>query len=187
MPQHHTTNPGTPQTRLRPGEVVQMGYVVANLDRALAHWTTRLGVGPFLVAKQIEYAELFWQEKAIAIETSVALASHGGMQIELIQQTGGDASMFTEFLARKGGGLHHICVLSDDITRDLVGWRETGTNVLMQGRTKAGILFAYLDSDPDDEGRIVELVQPTPGLHKFFSKLDALSEDWDGSDPVRYL
>lgn len=176
-----------PAARLLAGRVVQMGYVVADLERALDHWTKRLGVGPFLVAPRIDYAELYLRGTPIRIENSVALASHGGMQIELIQQTGGDASIFAEFLARRGGGLHHVCMLSEDIERDLAAWRAAGTEPLMHGRTTAGIPFAYLDSDPDDEGRIIELVQPTPGLRKFFSKLDALSEDWDGSNPVRYL
>lgn len=169
------------------GPIVQMGYVVADLDAALDHWTRVMGVGPFLVTPRIDYAELNWRGKPIRIESSVALASHRGMQIEVIQQTGGDASMFTEFVARRGGGLHHVCVLSQDIEADLATWRRMGTDVLMGGRTAAGIPFAYLDSDPADEGRVIEIVQPTPGLTRFFARLDAMAEGWDGADPVRRL
>ncbi|MFT4150890.1 MAG: VOC family protein [Paracoccaceae bacterium] len=169
------------------GAIVQMGYVVADLDAALDHWTRVMGVGPFLVTPRIDYAELTWRGRPIRIENAVALASHRGMQIELIQQTGGDPSMFTEFVRRRGGGLHHVCVLSQDIVTDLAAWAQAGTGVLMGGRTAAGIPFAYLDSDPADEGRVVEIVQPTPGLTKFFARLDHLAANWDGSDPVRRL
>lgn len=171
----------------RPGVIVQMGYVVADLDQALVHWTQTLGVGPFLVTPNIDYAELHYRGRPIQIRNSVALASWHGMQIEIIQQTGGDDSMFTDFIARRGGGLHHVCALTDDIDADLAAWKARNTGVLMGGRTAAGIRFAYLDSDPQDEGRVIELVQPSPGLKKFFGRLDSLAADWDGTQPVRHL
>lgn len=167
------------------GAIVQMGYVVPDLDAALDHWTRQLGVGPFLVTPRIDYADLHYRGRPVAVENAVALASHHGMQIEIIQQTGGDASMFSEFVARRGGGLHHVCVLSENLGADLALWAGRGVGVLMGGRTAAGIPFAYLDSDPEDRGRVIEIVQPTPGLTRFFAKLDALAAGWDGSDPVR--
>lgn len=167
------------------GPIVQMGYVVPDLDAALAHWTGVLGVGPFIVTPRIDYAELSFRGRPVRAEVAVALASHRGMQIELIQQTGGDPTMFTEFIARRGGGLHHTCVLSDDLDADLRAWAARGIGVLMGGRTAAGIPFAYLDSDPADMGGVVEIVRPTPGLRRFFAKLDTLAAGWDGADPVR--
>lgn len=169
------------------GGIVQMGYVVRDLQSALGHWTRVLGVGPFLVTPRIDYAELHYRGRPVRIENAVALASWRGMQIELIQQISGDPSMFTDFIARRGEGLHHVCVLSDDIAADLAAWKAAGTDVLMGGRTAAGIPFAYLDSDPEDAGRVVEIVQPTPGLRKFFARLDGLAADWDGKDAIRVL
>lgn len=180
-------DPVTSRPIRRSSGIVQLGYVVPDLGAALDHWTQTLGVGPFLVTSRIDYAELHYRGNAIAIENAVALASWRGMQIEIIQQTAGDASMFTEFIARRGGGLHHICLLTDDLAADLSAWKAKGTDVLMGGRTSAGIPFAYLDSDPDDAGRVIEIVQPSDGLTRFFGKLDRLAETWDGRDPVRYL
>lgn len=171
----------------RSSGIVQLGYVVPDLGAALDHWTKTLGVGPFLVTSRIDYAELHYRGKPIAIDNAVALASWRGMQIEIIQQTSGDDSMFTNFIARRGGGLHHVCVLSDDLNGDLAAWQAAGTTVLMGGRTAAGIPFAYLDSDPDDAGRVIEIVQPSPGLTRFFARLDQLAESWDGRDPIRHL
>lgn len=180
----------TAQPTTRPalgGPVVQLGYVVADLRAALDHWTQTLGVGPFLVTPRIDYAEVYHRGLPVQVEISVALASHRGLQIEVIQQTGGGPSMFTEFLARRGGGLHHVCVLTDDLAADLEAWQARGVGVLMGGRTAAGIPFAYLDTDPEDQGRVIELVQPTPGLRRFFARLDVLADTWDGSDPIRWL
>lgn len=169
------------------GAVVQLGYVVADLREALDHWTGTLGVGPFLVTPRIDYAEVHHRGQPVQVEIAVALASHRGLQIEVIQQTGGGPSMFSEFLARRGGGLHHVCLLTDDLAADLAAWQARGVGVLMGGRTAAGIPFAYLDTDPEDQGRVIELVQPTAGLRRFFARLDALADTWDGSDPIRWL
>lgn len=180
-------DPVVTQAIRRSSGIVQLGYVVSDLDAALDHWTKTVGVGPFLVTSRIDYAELHYRGRAIAIENAVALASWRGMQIEIIQQTSGDASMFTDFIARRGGGLHHVCVLSDDLKADLAAWQAEGTGVLMGGRTAAGIPFAYLDSDPEDTGRVIEIVQPSPGLSRFFAKLDQLAANWDGRDPIRHM
>lgn len=182
-----SSDPVTTGPIRRNSGIVQLGYVVPDLDAALLHWTKTLGVGPFLVAPRIDYAELHYRGNAIAIENAVALASWRGMQIEIIQQTSGDDSMFTDFIARRGGGLHHVCTLSDDLNADLAAWKAAGTGVLMGGRTAAGIPFAYLDSDPEDAGRVIEIVQPSPGLTRYFAKLDQLSDGWDGKDPIRQL
>lgn len=169
------------------GPIVQMGYVVPDLDSALRHWTQVLGVGPFLVTPRIDYAELHYRGRPVRVENTVALAAHHGMQIELIQQTGGEPSAYSDFIARRGGGLHHACILTDDLDADLGAWAARGVGVLMGGRTVAGIPFAYLDSDPADMGGVIEMVQPTPGLTRFFARLDTLAAGWDGTDPVRRL
>lgn len=162
------------------GQIMQLGYVVDDLDAALDHWVRVMGVGPFFVADAVPYAEVHYRGAPTDAETRVALASHQGLQIELIQQTGGGRSVFTDFVARTGGGLHHVCALTQDLDADLVSWRSRGIGVLQGGRTKAGIPFAYLDTDPDDKGRVLELVQPSRGLLRFFETIEKAAETWDG-------
>ncbi|MFN3642755.1 MAG: VOC family protein [Gemmobacter sp.] len=165
------------------GPVMQLGYVVPDLDAALRHWSGTLGVGPFFVAAAIPYAELTFRGAPVAAETRVALASHRGMQIELIAQVAGGRTVFSDFLARRGGGMHHVCALTDDLAGDLAAWAARGVGVLQAGRTAAGVAFAYLDTDPDDRGGVLELVQPTPGLLRFFARIDAAAATWDGRAP----
>ncbi|MCL7466127.1 VOC family protein [Phaeovulum sp. NW3] len=164
------------------GDVMQLGYVVDDMDRAIDHWARVLGVGPFFVANRVPYAQVSYLGQPCDAEISVALASHRGMQIEIIQQVGGGRSIFADFMARTGGGLHHVCALTDDLTRDLADWKTRGVDVLQGGVTMAGIPFAYLATDPDDRGRVLELVQPSPGLTRFFAKIDGAGRSWDGQD-----
>jgi len=162
------------------GDIVQLGYVVTDLDAAVAHWTQVLGVGPFFVSKHVPYAEVHYRGEPCDAQISAALSSHRGMQIEIIQQVAGGVSMYTDFTANTGGGLHHVCALSDDLAADLAHWKERGVGVQMGGSTKAGIDFAYLDTDPDHQGRVLELVQPSSGLLHFFKKIETAAETWDG-------
>jgi 4-hydroxyphenylpyruvate dioxygenase-like putative hemolysin len=166
---------------------MQLGYVARNLNDALDHWVRVLGVGPFFVTDTVPYAEISYRGRAIEIATRVAIAYHGTMQIEVIEQTGGDASMFTDFLDRRGGGLHHVCAVTDDLAALAARFADRGVGVLQGGRTMAGIPFAYFDTDPDDCGRVLEVVQPTPGLTRFFDKLQDAAQGWDGQDPIRRL
>ena len=162
------------------GDIVQLGYVVTDMDAAVAHWTKVLGVGPFLVSKHVPYAEVHYRGEPCDARISVALASHRGMQIEIIQQVAGGVSIYTDFLSHTGGGLHHVCALSNDLEADLARWKERGVGVQMGGSTTAGIQFAYLDTDPDNQGRVLELVEPSSGLLHFFKKIETAAESWDG-------
>ena len=164
------------------GPVMQTGYVVPDLDAALARWTGVMGVGPFFVA-DVSFAGATWRGGPVDAVARVALAVHRGMQVALIQQVSGGRSVFTDFLDRRGGGLHHVCALTDDLDRDLAAWAARGVGVLQGGRTAAGVGYAYLDTDPEDAGGILELVQPTPGLSRFFARIAAAAEAWDGTTP----
>lgn len=167
--------------------IMQLGYVVRNLNNALEHWVRALGVGPFYVTERVPYAEIHYRGRAIELEMRVAIAYHGAMQIEVIEQTGGDASMFTDFLEARGDGLQHVCAVTDDLAALTARFADRGIGILQGGRTMAGIPFAYFDTDPDQSGRVLEVVQPTPGLTRFFNKLELAARDWDGQDAIRSL
>jgi catechol 2,3-dioxygenase-like lactoylglutathione lyase family enzyme len=161
---------------------MQMGYVVADLDAALDRWTRVMGVGPFFVA-DVAMDGAQYRGAPVTGTMRVALASHRGMQVEVIQQLSGGRTVLTDFLARRGGGLHHTCALTDDLDRDVAAWAARGVGVLQGGRTAAGVGFAYLDTDPEDAGGVLELVQPTPGLTRFFARIAAAADAWDGTNP----
>lgn len=162
------------------GKIMQLGYVVHDLDAEVDHWTRVMGVGPFFVTGTVPYDTVTFRGAPCDAETRVAIASRDGMQIEIIQQTGGGASTFTEFLEATGGGLHHVCALTDDLEADIAAWAARGVDVLQGGVTKAKIPFAYMDTDPDNRGRVLELVQPSPGLLRFFDKIETTCAGWDG-------
>ena len=167
------------------GRIMQMGYVVADLDAAARHWSQVLGVGPFFVADAIPYETVHFRGRPIALSTRVAIAYHGDMQIELIQQVSGDPSTFTEFVQRRGGGLHHVCALTDDLGGDVAAWAARGVPVLQGGRTAVGIGFAYLDTGGGFDGALLELVEGRRGLLRYFETIRKAADEWDGREPLR--
>ena len=79
-----------------PGPVRQIGYVVTDLDQAMAGWL-ELGVGPWFVMRGLPMQALYRGEPC-ETTLSVAWSNSGEMQIELIQQLDDTPSIFTEFL-----------------------------------------------------------------------------------------
>ena len=67
-----------------PGPVRQMGYVVTDLDQAMAGWL-ELGVGPWFVMRGLPL-QADYRGEPCETTLSLAFANSGEMQIELIQQ-----------------------------------------------------------------------------------------------------
>jgi hypothetical protein len=168
------------------GPVMQTAYVVRDLDAAMAHWTGTLGVGPFFVTQSVPYAEVRYRGRPITIATRVAIAYSGEQQVELIHQTAGDRSMFTDFL-ETGAGMHHVCVVAADYPAAIALAAGHGLEILQDGVTTAGIRFAYLDRPGTPRGSVLEVVEGSRGLLRFFDRLKQTAATWDGADPVRVL
>jgi methylmalonyl-CoA/ethylmalonyl-CoA epimerase len=97
-----------------------IGYVVANMDRALKTWQDQgatLVVPPAVDPAQNVVCCLLVYGRAVPIEL-VAPLREGPNPIEA--------------RLRKGGGLDHICLFSDDLEKDLAGLRDSGGLVVVE-------------------------------------------------------
>ena len=79
------------------GPVMQLGFVVPDLDRAMEHWTGNVGVGPFYVMSHIKFAEALYRGQPTDADISVAVAQWGEVQVELIQQFNDSPSIYSHF------------------------------------------------------------------------------------------
>src|SRR5262245_55969464 len=75
------------------GSIRQNGYVVRDIEAALKHWTTVLGVGPFFYFERVQIDDFRYRGQPSNAEFSIALANSGALQIELIQQRNNAPSM----------------------------------------------------------------------------------------------
>ena len=173
----------TPSTPLF-GPVMQLGYVVPDLERAMRHWVS-LGVGPFFVLPHVRFAETRYRGQPTEFDMSVGLAQWGEVQIELIQQYDEGPSIYRDFAYRATGGLQHVGVMTDSVDADLARLRPLGIESVQSGSTATGIKFAYVSTDLYP-GAMVELIQHGT-IDDFFKMVRQAAQGWDGRDPVRGL
>ncbi|MEM9303107.1 MAG: VOC family protein [Pseudomonadota bacterium] len=165
-----------------PGPIIQSGFVVEDLEAAVAHWAS-IGVGPFFAMRHVEFETCLYRGKPTDADLTVAIAYSGDHQIELVQQHNDAPSIYSDWLATRRPGLQHMGTLVDDLDAvlDANGWR--GKRV-QHGRTAAGQRFAYLDTVFHDGG-MIELIEADAAMLGAFAGMKAAAAKWDGSRALR--
>jgi len=105
----------------------------------------------------LEVAEI---EEVPAEEVRVALIPCGGTRIELLEPTS-DSSPIARFLEKRGPGIHHLCLGSDDVRADDARLRDAGLRVLRPEPTRgAGGCWVQFVHPKSAGGVLLELSQP---------------------------
>lgn len=164
------------------GPIFQCGYVVDNIDTALAHWVNVLGVGPFY-KDRVEFEWYRYRGERSNPILQVALANSGNLQIELIQQTNEAPSHYRDFLMEHGSGLQHFAVLSNDYDSDMARY-ATECETLAELKLAGSLRATYLATQAHP-GTIVEVVEHLPGFDQVIQTVRDAAKGWDGSDPIR--
>ena len=164
------------------GQVDQIGYVVADLDTAVARWTERMGLGPWTVFRNTRL-EGCYRGSQTTILMDVALAYQGGVQIELIEVRSGAPSPYAQD-GRSLVGAHHIAWVVDDLARAVAAAEARGLIVAFTAGNDA-VRVAYLES-PGEDGVLYELIEGA-GMREMIAAGIAASANWDGSDPVNQI
>jgi len=135
--------------------------VVKDMDKAIEHFRS-LGVGAFppfiggpegtpVTGKTVRGAPSDYD-----MDLRLGDGGMGGVGFELIQPLKGE-SIYDEFLAEKGEGVHHLAFLVDDLDKEIAEMTERGFKVLQTGARPQG-KWAYFDTDKIG-GCVIELVQ----------------------------
>jgi catechol 2,3-dioxygenase-like lactoylglutathione lyase family enzyme len=167
-----------------PGPIRQIGYVVTDLDAALASWVG-LGVGPWLVIRGLPMRARYRGEPC-ETTLSLALSNSGEMQLELIQQHDDTPSIFTEFLAANGPGYHQLAYWTEDFDATMTAVEEAGWPVVWSGGEDLGVRFAYVEP-PHSPVTVVEISELTAAQEATATFIRDSAANWDGSDPIREM
>ena len=170
------------------GPVRQVGYVVRDIEQAMAHWVA-LGVGPWFYKARIESTEFSYYGKPSRLpQLSIALANSGDLQLELIQQRDDAPTLYVDTLARNGECAQHVAYWTmdrfDDWCRQLqaLGYTEGHSGRMGAGRGR----YAYF-LRPDHPSAMIEISESTGGKAEYFVQVREAARHWDGSDPIRRL
>ena len=165
------------------GPVMQIAFVPADFDAALRHWTQVMGVGPFFLFENIRLEAMTYLGAPSDCVFSLALTYWGDLQVELIRQENDAPSVYR---GAAGSGLHHTCVLTDDIVAAKRVALTAGATVLVEAKVGDDGAVLYVDCG-GGVGDIVEILQPATGTLDLFATIKAAAHSWDGADPVRRL
>lgn len=147
---------------LRFDQFFQMAYVARDMDAALAVFGSRFGVRHFHRTQDLTVQ----LDNGASAQFHLALAYVGLMQLEIIQPLAGEVDVFRRSLGPDGSSMaiHHVCydVDSDQDLEDvLAGHRQTGLDVLFEGRRAGRSRFAFVDTRAQF-GYMLEYVSVTP-------------------------
>ena len=167
------------------GKVCQNGYVVRDIEAALAHWTDVLGVGPFYYIERVECDWFTYKGEPSPVEMSIALANTGDLQIELIQQRNDAPSMYMDFLNAGREGLQHMSYWTTDYQAAYDRALAAGYKVGHEGQINGPDgRFVYFDTETHP-GTVIEMSDISGAKGKFFEHIRQAAMDWDGSNPIR--
>jgi len=166
---------------LFPGGVRQNGYVVRDLDAAIASWLA-LGVGPWLTMRGQPNRATY---RGAPAETtlSIAFANAGDLQIELIAQDDDAPTYYREFLDAGHEGFHHLAFWAEDYETAIAGVHAARLPVVWSGDGGGAAHFAYVEVGgvPATAIEIMELNAATTWMTDTIRDAAA---SWDGSDPA---
>jgi len=128
-------------------KIHHVGVVVPNLEQAMSLWRALLGLR--LTKSQTV------QDQGV----KAALLQVGESEIELLEPLSPDNGV-GKFLARRGGGLHHVCFETEDVERELEGAKAKGIQLIDQ-KPRPGLAGMICFLHPKaTRGVLVEYAQP---------------------------
>ena len=128
-------------------QINHVAIVVEDIDESLAFWRDALG---------IQMHEL---RDVPAEKSKVAFLPVAGSEIELVQPTSDDSGI-AKYLAKRGQGMHHVCLEVDDIDGMLALLKEKGVRLINEQPKTAsdGKRYAFIHPE-SSSGVLVELYQ----------------------------
>ena len=134
-------------------KIQHLGIAVGSIDEALAFWRDGLG----LELKEIEVVA----DQGVR----VAMLPIGESRIELLEATGEDTPV-GKFIAKRGAGMHHLCVEVEDVAAKLAELKVKNVRLIdEQPRLGAGGALVAFVHPASTGGVLIELTQRGTGSH----------------------
>lgn len=124
-----------------------VAVVVDNIDKSLAFWRDALGI------------ELHELRDVPAEKSQVAFLPIAGAEVELVMPTTDDSGI-AKYLAKRGPGMHHICLEVDDIDGMMSQMKTKNIRLINEEARTAEDGRKYAFIHPESTGGVlVELYQ----------------------------
>lgn len=164
----------------RPGAVVQLGYVVDNIDSAMARWLRWTMAGPFYRAR-FDLTGQIYHGHPVTGAIDVAIGWRDDILIELIQPEDVAPSIYTE---NRRPGLHHIMLATADLAADVALQEAEGNAMIAHGDVPGFGRAAFVDTMAE-LGHYLEYGEWTEPVLSTIAGFRDAHRGWDGREPVR--
>ncbi|MBB4632415.1 VOC family protein [Sphingosinicella soli] len=165
-------------------DIIQFAWVVPNLEEAARRWHASLGVGPFLVNRNLALDAPRHRGNPSSTRFSTAVAQSGEFQIELVEQHDDGPSVYRDTIAPGATGLHHVAMIAADFDAAVAHYTDQGFEIGADGRF-GDMRYAYIDTSAA-LGHMVEIVEDKPAIQAFFAGVRKAAQRWDG-DPATLM
>ena len=165
------------------GTIMQLGYVVDNLEQAVEQWHARTGVGPFYMMDAIGMDNYRYRGVSMPVEMRLAFGYWGSVQVEFIQPIGDGETFYHHALRDGANQLNHYATIVDNI-ETLLDERALHDKVIHEAVMPSGLRFVYLEHYFPG-GQHLELIEAQPSTVQAFGAMQAIAANWNGERPLR--
>jgi methylmalonyl-CoA/ethylmalonyl-CoA epimerase len=159
----------------------QVGYVVGNLDAAIAQWLDLTRRGPWTCFRNA-VLEGRLDDRPVTVTIDVALGYVDGLEIELIAPR----SSVSPYHGKDGRlliGVHHVAWFSDDLARSIAQASSRGMQLTFEAGNPV-TRVAYLESATVPGQRIEFIQYSADGLVGWRQRVEA-ARTWDGTNAIQ--
>ena len=164
--------------------VIQMAYVVEDIQRSMLDWAKKLKIGPWFLLEHFTGEEAQYRGQPTNVDVSIAMSFAGHMMIELIQQRNDAPSVYRDVIVKRGYGFHHWGVATWNFDSDVERYRASGHELAFFARVPSGARVGYMDTTADLPG-MIELIELGAAFEPTFNRFYKASIGWDGTDSLR--
>ena len=166
--------------------VVQLAYVVRDLETSARRMADLFGAGPFFVIERIELAWGEHRGQPVKFLHSSAYGQWGEVMMELVKPEDEGPSPFHDLYPAGGEGLHHAAVMVPSLVEAYADCERQGLAIAARAETLTGTEFAFVDTVAQ-LGHMLEIYEVSDTLRGFYAMVRDAADGWDGQDVVRRL
>jgi hypothetical protein len=162
------------------GAIVEMGYVVHDIEAAARKLNETTGAGPFFVYEDIQMHNVCYRGQEVSIPIDIAMGASGDLVIELIRVRDGTASPFqVPDIASREMVFNHWSVFVSDFELEAnrliaSGFTEILSAEIAGGAEQSNARLAYFET-PGLSGTYYEIMEASPShlLQSYQRVIDA--------------
>lgn len=165
--------------------LIQLCFVVADLDAAMGGFTQALGAGPWFVdgGPPSHQDPTLYRGELSPLSARFALGYAGDTMFELVEPAPRSRSIFREWADTRGFGLHHLGFGVDDFDASAALIGRTGGMPLTTSVTPRGARICIYDPAPRSLV-LHEIIELLPGNRHFYDFMRREAARWDRASLV---